>query len=75
MLELSICPRNIRYGVLIAAYRWDSKIYIKDGKAIRGITSVMEWANGKIRRMISADSGEGQRMLKELGYEVKSNRN
>ena len=76
-LESDICPRDTKYGVLIYANRngplnpeLKGNNYMKDGKYIGGyVHSVMEWANGKVTRWISPDSEEGQRILKELGYQ------
>lgn len=72
-LESNICPRDTKYGVLIHGYRRDcrfGRVYTKNGHVVGKIPSVLEWANGKIIRIISSDSEEGQRKLKELGYEI-----
>lgn len=73
-LELDICPLDKKYGVLICNYRrnypagWNN--YMRDGKLAGHISSVLEWANGKLVRMISLDLEEGQRMLTQLGYKA-----
>lgn len=76
-LESDICPPNKKYGVLIYGYRsncLDSPTgrnnYMKGGKLVGYISSVLEWANGKLARMISLNSEEGQRTLKQLGYKA-----
>ena len=71
-LEADICPPNKKYGVLVHNYRpsRDGASYTKDGKFIGHIRAILEWANGKIKRMISVESEEGAKMLKELGYEI-----
>ena len=76
-LESDICPPNKKYGVLIYGYRrncfnqpagWNN--YVRDGKLAGHISSVLEWANGKLLRMISLDLEEGQRILTQLGYKA-----
>lgn len=76
-LEADICPPDRKYGVLIHGYRhnclnhpagWNN--YMRDGKLVGYISSVLEWANGKLLRMINTASEEGKKILKELGYEI-----
>lgn len=72
-LEVDICPPNKKFGVLISNYR-NSLIgrnnYMRNSKPIGYISSVLEWANGKIIRMVNAGSEEGRKMLKELDYKI-----
>ncbi|MDP3143500.1 MAG: hypothetical protein Q8N14_06180 [Candidatus Omnitrophota bacterium] len=74
-LEEDICPPDRKYGALIHSYRhncinppagWNN--YMREGKPIGYISSVLEWANGKLGRMIKAASEEGKKILKGLGY-------
>jgi len=69
-LEVEMCPTNLTYRLLIIAYaRPDHEVYIRNGEIVKGkIKAVMIFANGKFLRMPSADSEEGQKLLKQLGY-------
>ena len=72
-LEADICPSDKKYGVLIYGYRRNYSTgrssYMRDNKFVGYIPSVLEWVNGKLLRMISSGSEEGQKILKKLRYQ------
>lgn len=70
-LEADIYLPDRKYGVLIYGYRnylADRNNYMKDGKLVGYISSVLDWANGELARMVNLNSEEGQRTLQHLGY-------